>query len=180
DGDRRGRFHPARPPPFHRRRSLMNRAVPLLHDFLGDSARRLPEKVALVAGDTQLTYAEIDRRANALATTLVQRGVERGDRVLVFADNGPEAVVAFWAALKANAVVSMINPQTKADKLAYMLADSGAKALVTQAKLAPVYRAAVARAPELAATIVAGNPAGGWDEAIARDPGGPPPRACID
>ena len=158
----------------------MNRAVPLLHDFLADSARRLPEKIALVAGDTHLTYAEIDRRANALAATLVARGVERGDRVLVFADNGPEAVVAFWAALKANAVVSMINPQTKADKLAYILTDSGAKALVTQAKLAPIYRAAIARAPDLAATIVAGNPAGGWDEAIARDPGGPPRRESID
>ncbi|HEY1959696.1 MAG TPA: AMP-binding protein [Polyangiaceae bacterium] len=158
----------------------MNRAVPLLQDFLAESARRLPDKIALVAGDVRLTYGELARRVRSLAATFVRRGISRGDRVLVFADNGPEAVVAFWAALEANAVVSMISPQTKADKLAYMLADSGAKALVTQAKLAPVFRAAAARAPELAITIVAGDPNGGWDEAIARDPDGSAPRACID
>lgn len=53
-------------------------AVPLLHDYLAESARRLPEKIALVAGDARLTYAELDRRANALAATLARRGVGRG------------------------------------------------------------------------------------------------------
>lgn len=47
--------------------------------------------------------------------------VDRGDRVVVFADNGPEAVVTFWAALKADAVVSVVSPQTRTDKLAYLL-----------------------------------------------------------
>jgi amino acid adenylation domain-containing protein len=162
-------------------------ATPLLHDYLADSARRLPDKIALVAGGQRLSYGEIDARANALAETLLRAGVERGDRVLVLLDNGPEAVVAFWAALKANAIVSMINPQTKTDKLAYILNDSGAAALVTHARLAPIFGPAVARTPSLRTTVVAGpssdahDIAGAiaWDDAIA-GAASPPPRRSID
>ncbi len=132
-------------------------AVPLLHDYLAQSARRLPEKIALVAAGERVTYAELDRMADALADSLIRSGVERGGRVLVFAENGTEAVVSFWAALKANATVSMINPQTKTDKLAYMLNDSGASALVTHGKLAPIFKPAAARAPNLRTMFIAGG-----------------------
>ena len=87
----------------------MNSAVPLLHDYVIDSARRLPEKVALVAGGARLTYREIDQKSDSLARALVARGVERGDRVVIFADNTPETVIAFWAVLKANGVVVVVN-----------------------------------------------------------------------
>ena len=97
--------------------SEMHGSVPLLQDYLEHSARRLPDKVALVCGQKRLTYSEIDRAANALARTLIERGVTRGDRVIVFGDNTVDTVVAFWAVLKANAVVSIVNPLTKADKL---------------------------------------------------------------
>src|SRR5512140_566865 len=103
----------------------MSQAVPLLHDYLHGAARRLPEKIALVCQKQRLTYAELDARSNALAHALVGLGVERGDRVVSFADNTVETVVAFWAVLKANAVVSIVNPLTKADKLAYLLDDCG-------------------------------------------------------
>ena len=126
----------------------------LLHDYLIESARRLPSKGALVCGEQRLTYGEIDARSNQLARGLRRRGVERGERVVVFADNGPEAVVAFWAALKADAVVSVVNPQTKADKLAYLLNDCRARALVTEAPLARVFLEAARRSP-LESVIVA-------------------------
>src|SRR5580704_3782369 len=109
----------------------MNEAVPLLHDYLLTSACRLPDKVALVCQQERLTYAEIDARSNALAHTLVARGVTRGDRVVVFNDNTPETAISFWAILKANAVVSIVNPRTKADKLASLLDDCRAAALIT-------------------------------------------------
>ena len=113
----------------------MHGPIPQLHDYLEHSARRLPDKVALVAGQQRLTYRELDRRANALAHTLVDAGVERGDRVIVFGDNTVETVVSFWAVLKANAVVSIVNPLTKADKLATTCNDCRAAALITDAHL---------------------------------------------
>ena len=132
-------------------------SVALLHDFLIESARRLPDKVGLVCGDARLSYAALEARSNSLAHALVQRGVGRGDRVVVFADNTVEAVLSFWAVLKTNAVVVMVNPQTKADKLAYLLNDCRARALVTDGHLASAYRPAVAAAPHLASVIVAGE-----------------------
>jgi amino acid adenylation domain-containing protein len=166
-------------------------AVPLLHDFLIASAARLPEKVALVCMGHRVSYAELERRSNALAHALVARGVERGDRVLVFADNTVETVASFWAVLKANAVVAIINPLTKADKLAWLLNDCRAKVLITDAHLAHVFAAAVAQAPHLRAVVVSGQlepsalealPGGvSWDAALGGGDASPAPqRRCID
>ena len=110
-------------------------AVPLLNDYLSASARRLPDKVALVCGEVRLTYRELDERSNALAHTLNARGVNRGDRVIVFADNTVETAISFWAVLKAAAVVSIVNPLTKSDKLHYLVNDCRPAALVTDAHL---------------------------------------------
>ena len=168
----------------------MIQAVPLLHDFLIHSAKRLPDKVALVAGNARLTYREIETRSDALARALVSLGVERGDRVAVFADNTPETVISFWAALKANAVIVVINPLTKADKLAYMLNDCRAKALITDGHLTNVFAEAAARSPHLATVIVSGTidaertsglpRVTPWAKAIEEPGNGPPRRRNID
>jgi amino acid adenylation domain-containing protein len=165
-------------------------SIALVQDYLMASARRLPDKIALVHRCHRLTYREIDARSNALAHALVRRGVGRGDRVMVFAENTVEAVVSFWAALKANAVVTMVNPQTRADKLAYLLADSRAAVLVADGHLAHVFGPAVAAAKHLRAIIVHGAhhdpastavPLAAWDEALAEeDDAAPPPRRNID
>ena len=165
-------------------------AVPLLHDHLVHAARRLPDKVALVVAKERYTYAELDARSNQLAHALVQRGVARGDRVIVFADNTVETVIAFWGVLKANAVVSIINPQTKADKLTYYLNDSRATAIISDAHLGNVLGDAARRAEHLKATIVSGKLDArfeglpglvGWEEALAEgDRAHPPPRRTID
>ncbi|MCL2725050.1 MAG: AMP-binding protein [Polyangiaceae bacterium] len=166
-------------------------AVPLLHDSLIHSSARLPSKFAVVCQGQRVTYAEIDARSNALANALARRGVERGDRVVVFIDNSVEAVVAFWAALKANAVVSMIHPHTKADKLAWLLNDCRATALVTHANLASIFTDAAQRSKHLKSVVVAGafdrerygwhEGSVAWNEAVANERSDiAPPRRCID
>jgi amino acid adenylation domain-containing protein len=124
--------------------------------FLRDSARRFGDKAALVAGDARVSYRELDRASDRLAGVLVERGIARGDRVIVFMDNRREAVLAIFAALKAGAVFSPINPSTKADKLAYVINHCGARALITQDKLRAVASAALAESPSIALTVVAG------------------------
>lgn len=165
-------------------------AVPLLHDYLLQSAARHPGKVALVCGDRRLTYAELAARSSALAHTLTRRGVARGDRVIVYADNIIESVVAFWAVLQANAVVVMVNPQTKADKLAYLLGDCRPAAMIAHANLHRQFAAPAAAAPSLKTVIVPGPLAathlaalpGGvcWEDALAGQPSEPPRRRAID
>ncbi len=166
-------------------------AVPLLHDYLLHAAQANGEKVALVCQGQRLTYAELDARSNALAHHLVSCGVTRGDRVFVFADNTVETVVSFWAVLKANAVVSIVNPLTKSDKLAYLIADCRPAALITDAHLMGVSRGPASQSPHLRAVIVSGSiddaalaalPGGRrWDAAMAAgDRSAPPHRQCID
>ena len=128
--------------------------------FLEDSAHRFPSKVALVVGDTRIAYADLEHMADRLAWALRQRGVERGDRVVIILDNSVEAVASLFATLKTGAVFSLVNPATKADKLAYILNNCRAKAVITHARQLPVAAAAIERAASVVATIVAGMEGG--------------------
>jgi len=153
----------------------MHGATPQLQDYLEHSARRLPDKVALVCGQIRLTYREIDERANGLAQVLRAQGVTRGDRVIVFADNTVETVLSFWGVLKAGGVVSIVNPLTKADKLEYYLNDCRAVALVTDSHLEHVWKAPAALSPWLKATLV--SPA---SDAFTQPQAASPPRQNLD
>ena len=168
------------------------RARFLLHDFLADSAAASPDKIALVCDRKRYTYRELDEQANALAHALAARGIRRGDRVIVFADNSAEAAIAFWAVLKADAVVSIVHPQTKVDKLAYLLTDCRARALITDQRLESVYAPAARRSLHLRAVIGVGLDApararltglpglAAWDEVVRSGERRPPPRRAID
>lgn len=116
----------------------------MVQDFLELTAKRCPERVALIVGDRQLTYGEIDAEANRVARGLVASGVQQGDRVAICLDNRVETVITIFAVLKAGAAFMMVNPSTKAKKLLYLMHDSGARALVLAgAALAPVREALV-------------------------------------
>ncbi len=106
--------------------------------FVINSARAHGAKIALVSGGKRLAYAELDALSSRLAAALAANGVKRGDRVLVFMDNCWEAAVSIFAILKAGATFSPINASTKADKLAYIIDDCEAAAILTQARLMPV------------------------------------------
>jgi amino acid adenylation domain-containing protein len=169
----------------------MHGAVPLLSDYLLHSARRLSDKVALVCMKQRITYSELDARSNALAHSLIAAGVKRGDRVLVFADNTVETVVSFWAVLKANAVVSIVNPLTKSDKLSYLFGDCRPTALITDQHLHAAFAGPARACSHLRRVIVTGSiedaelanlpHAQRWDDALAAgDRAVAPARACID
>jgi len=128
------------------------------------SAERLADKEAIVFGARRLTWGELWERAGRLAVFLQERGVGRGDRVAVFADNSFETVVGLLAALRAGGVFMLVNPLTKTDKLAYMLNDSGAVALLTQAELRGVFEPGLAVSPAVHTTVV--HDARGAQEAI--------------
>ncbi|MEY4563048.1 MAG: hypothetical protein RLZZ618_2325 [Pseudomonadota bacterium] len=129
----------------------------LLHQLFEATARQSPEKDAIVFEGQRTTYAHLDRKAARLAAALQQRGVQRGDRVATFLDNGVEAVVAILAALKCGAVFMPINPLTKRDKLAYLLNDSRASALVAHAPLRAEWAAGLAANQTVHTCFVVGD-----------------------
>ncbi|HEV7687202.1 MAG TPA: AMP-binding protein, partial [Acidimicrobiia bacterium] len=90
----------------------------------------VPDREALVCGDRRLTYAALDERANRLAHHLAAAGVGPGDHVAAYLYNGTEFVETMLAAFKLRAAVVNVNYRYVAAELAYLLADSEAKAVI--------------------------------------------------
>jgi len=160
-----------------------------LETFLENSARRLPEKTALVCGSQRISYAELERSANRLAHGLISLGVRRGDRVAIHMENSVEAVTAMFAVLKAGAVFLIVNPTTKTNKLAYILNNCRAKALIVPGMRLARHKGLRAQTPDLQSIIVTGKKHDDgahqfveYDHIIAENPRHktPPEKTAID
>jgi amino acid adenylation domain-containing protein len=90
----------------------------ILPALLDRAAERDGGHTAIVMDDRQLTYAELAAASNRIANSLRRRGVEKGDRVLVWMERAPEAVAAIWGILKAGAAYVPIDPATPQPRLA--------------------------------------------------------------
>ena len=127
----------------------------LLESFLENSAERFPEKCAAVAGNRRITYAALERDANRLAHGLLKdAGVERGDRVVIFLDNGIEAALAIFATLKAGAVFIVMNATSKAPNIRYVVDNARAALLVTDVRKLSLLKESLEDARSLKSIIV--------------------------
>ncbi len=111
-----------------------------VHELFTGQAARTPDAVAVVAGGAVLTYAELERRSALLARRLAGLGVGPESRVGLCVERGPEMVVALLAVLRAGGAYLPLDPTHPPDRLAYMLADSGASVLLTQESLAGLFQ----------------------------------------
>ncbi len=102
---------------------MMNLAM-----VLEDSARRVPDRDALVLGDTRLDYRTVNAAANQIANLLVARGVRPGQKVALSCPNLPYFSLVYFGVLKAGCVVVPLNVLFKGREIAYHLADSDAVA----------------------------------------------------
>ncbi|MEN8239711.1 MAG: amino acid adenylation domain-containing protein [Actinomycetota bacterium] len=92
----------------------------LLHHYLEDAARIRPDSIALVSGDTQLTFAELDERSDSVASRLMELDVSRGDRVGIYLPKSAEAIIGIYAALKAGAAYVPIDPSAPISRVSYI------------------------------------------------------------
>ncbi len=106
-----------------------------VHELVAEQAARTPDAAALTSGGTTLTYAALDAAANRLAHHLAAHGAGPETLVGVVAERAPETVVAILAVLKSGAAYVPLDPAYPADRLRYMLADSGAPLVVGYAPL---------------------------------------------
>jgi long-chain acyl-CoA synthetase len=115
-----------------------------LSDSLRATAQRLSDKPAVITEQRTLTYRELDEGAERVAAWVAANGLTRGDRVAVELPNGADAALAILGVLRSGAAMTLISPAIKRDKLAYILADSGAKALICDQERAATAREAAA------------------------------------
>ena len=102
---------------------MLNLAV-----LLEDSARTMPERLAVICGEIKMTYAEVNAKANQVAHGLLKLGIEKGDKVALSCPNLPFFPIIYYGILKVGAVVVPLNILLKGREIAYHLQNSDAKA----------------------------------------------------
>jgi amino acid adenylation domain-containing protein len=107
-----------------------------VQDRIEGQARETPDAVALVAEGEQITYRELDRRANAFAAELQRRGVGPDVLVGVYLDRTIDLVVSILAVLKAGGAYVPLDPDYPRARLEYVLRDAGVRLVITQARMA--------------------------------------------
>ncbi|GAB4525904.1 MAG: long-chain fatty acid--CoA ligase [Anaerolineales bacterium] len=93
--------------------------------FLEEDARKYPERACTIFKGARISFSEMNRITNALATALVEMGVKKGDRVGIFMPNTPQFVMAYFAVLKAGGVVVATNPLYSPHEIEHQLNDAG-------------------------------------------------------
>jgi amino acid adenylation domain-containing protein len=113
----------------------------VLQQLLAKSAKAYPDKPAVWARGKSVTYRELDERSNQLAHLLVEKGIQKGDRVGLFFPKCVESIVSMLGVLKAGGVYVPLDPQMPADRVGYIIANCGIRILITnsdkRAALAP-------------------------------------------
>ncbi|MEM7129281.1 MAG: alpha/beta fold hydrolase [Chloroflexota bacterium] len=100
-------------------------------DFLEKSAISLPKRTAIYFYGNQLTYQELNQRANQLANVLIGQGVQMGDRVMLVLPNTPQLIIAYYGILRAGGVVVLPNPDADAETILWQATQTGVHTLIT-------------------------------------------------
>src|SRR5690349_7545851 len=115
-----------------------------LGDLPRRTAQRVPDKLAVVDGDTRLTYAELEDLVERTAGALAASGLAKGDRLALLSHNCWQFAVLDFATARAGVVLVPVNFMLGADEIAFILDHSGATAFVAEDALCDVADRAVA------------------------------------
>ncbi|MCI0505902.1 MAG: AMP-binding protein [Gammaproteobacteria bacterium] len=138
-------------------KSTIVRPQRLLRDGLLASAQRYPHKEALVVEGKGFTYMQVVESSLSLAAALKDRGLQRGDRVVIFIDNSWPCIISIYGTLLAGGVFVVVNPQTKSDKLSFILNDCEARFLISNCYLENIYSPALENVMSVIAVITSGT-----------------------
>ncbi|MCV7151305.1 AMP-binding protein [Mycolicibacterium pyrenivorans] len=105
--------------------------------YPGSHAQNDPDRPAVILAETgtQVTYRQLDDRSAALARVLYDAGLRRGDVVALLSDNAAEVFDVYWAAHRSGLYITAVNNHLTVGEAAYIVADSGARALIVSAAL---------------------------------------------
>lgn len=143
--------------------------------YPGTFAETTPDKPAVIMAGSgeQVTYAELEARSAQLAQLFWAAGLRRGDHVAIFMENNIRYFECFWAAYRSGLYFTTINRYLQPDETAYILQDSGSKALITSAAMTELVTPVPALAPDVEILLAVDGPVDGfepYEEAVARYP----------
>lgn len=133
--------------------------------YPGAIAKQSPDRPAVVLADTGIsrTYGELDEKSAALARVLHDAGLRRGDVVALFTDNTVEAFEVFWATQRSGLYITAVNRHLQPDEVAYIVNDSGAKALIVSAALREVAAAVIPHLENVTVRYAFGGSVSGFE-----------------
>ncbi len=105
--------------------------MPLVQDLLTSACQVSPNKIALVSGGEALTYSELDTKAHLLAGFLTEQGTAKGERIALLLPNGIDFAIAFFAVLRANAIVVPLNYRSNSSSISKIVADCTPSIIIT-------------------------------------------------
>ena len=142
-----------------------------LGDLPRRTASRVPDKTAVIDGETRLTFAELEAYVDRTAAALVDAGLGKGDRLALLCHNCWQFAVLDFATARVGVVLVPINFMLGADEIAFILDHSGASAFVVEDSLVPTAEQALASAdvdvPLRAVVPLAGGAPAGWLDVAA-------------
>src|SRR5438445_11960823 len=128
-----------------------------LHDVMRATAVRSPDRSAITFKDQTITFGAFERDSNRLANGLATLGLSSGDRMALYLPTCPQYECAFYAASKLGAISCPMNPSYREREITYQVNDSGAKVMVTHARLWPAVDACRQQLPNLARVVTVGG-----------------------
>jgi acyl-CoA synthetase (AMP-forming)/AMP-acid ligase II len=128
----------------------------------------VPDRVALISGDEQLTYAELEEKANRLAHYLIDRGVRKDDKVGLYSRNRIEIVIAMLGVVKAGAILVNVNFRYVEGELKYLFENSDMVALVHERRYADRVANVLPETPNVKTILVINDDSAGSDEKFTR------------
>ncbi|WP_343599069.1 acyl-CoA synthetase [Mycobacterium sp.] len=128
----------------------------------------VPDRVALICGDDQLTYAQLEEKANRLAHYLIDQGVRKDDKVGLYCRNRIEIVIAMLGIVKAGAILVNVNFRYVESELRYLFDNSDMVALVHERQYADRVANVLPQTPDVATVLVVEDDSDVGDEAYQR------------
>ena len=136
---------------------MNSRPQRLLGEALEFSYRNHPLKTAAIFKEKEYSYADLKEGAENFACHLINGGIIRGDRVAIFMNNSWSCIVSIYGITLAGGAFLVINPQTKANKLQYILNDCGAKVVISESILINELELALEGLNEVQEVIISGT-----------------------
>lgn len=136
---------------------MISRPQRLVGEALEFSQQKNPEAIAAIFKGRDYSYNEMHHSAKKLAYYFVSSGIKKGDRIAIYLNNSWESIVSIYGISFAGAVFLVINPQTKADKLNFILKDCGAKIVISEKSLTKELSTALTGLSEIQELIMIGG-----------------------
>ena len=118
-------------------KNLVYPEIPV-QEFLDQTARRVPNRIAIVFAGMELTFAELKELSERFATALAAMGVRKGDRVAIHLPNCPQFAIAYYGILRLGGIFTPLSPLLAPREALYQLNDSGAETLISLDLLFPM------------------------------------------